>query len=209
MRPFKNKVTGILGLSILVTGACAFIGCGVIDFLDEASGRYIVSAELDDGGDNDWEIDVLQENCGSDDEDEYEDFFNTVATLSLTVADDAPGVTLQNISISYTPITSPNGDGVLEDPPDLLSPDDMSISWYIASGETDSEEITVISIDTKEGYRDAVGWVQDSDLEVTTTPALGYAYYTLTITLEFVDDTLLEKTLIIEKQVLLGSFDRC
>ena len=210
MRRFNLKFTGFIGI---LAALALFIGCGGSDgFLDEANGRFTYSLTLDDGGQSEDEIDILQSNCDGNatSSDDDEDFFATIGTITVSVASDAPGLTLKDYSIRYIPVASPTGNNTIENPPALMSPGSQGMSWYIGSGETKSTSIPVLSIDTKEEYRDDVGFIQDPiSLVVTVWPELDNAYYTIRITLNFEDDNQQDKTIEIEETVWLGPWDNC
>lgn len=210
MRPTKSNFIGLMGL---VLGAALIIACGGTDgFLDESNDRFTYSVTLDDGGSSELQVDILQSNCDGNttSSEDDEDFFATLATITISVDELAPALTLKNYTIEYIPVQSPDGDNLIADPPPLLNPGTSYLSWQIDSGQIASESIPLISIDTKEDYRDLVGIVQDPiTLAVTVFPALTNSYYRIRITLDFEDENNQEETIVIERTVLFGPWDNC
>ena len=209
MRPFHLKVLCCIGLLI----GSIIMGCGSDgDLLDTVGGRYDVEVVFDDGGESEDRIDILQSNCDGNttSSEDDEDFYATEAIITVSVDEDSPGLTLDRYTIEYLAVNSPTGDNVIQTPPALLNPGTSLLSWHIEPGTSEDNSVPVISIDTKEDYRDLIGYVQDpSTLVVLAAPSLTNAYYIVRLTLYFTDDYGEEVVHVVTRTVLFGPWDNC
>ena len=157
MRGINVKLWGCIGL---IWVAVMIIGCGGGDLLDEPEHRYTASIAIQDGEEETLTIDTVQSFCDT----EPEDFFDATASVTVTVASGAPGITLKGYTLEYIPLESEDGTGTIVMPPDLDGPlHGGNLMVDIASGTTSTFEITCLSIDTKEEFRVKVGWLYYTD----------------------------------------------
>ncbi len=161
--------------------------------LDEIGQRYVSSVTIEDNGEETLDIDVVQSMCDN----ETEEFTNAFAILSLSVDADAPGLTLQSYSIQYIPLDSPDGNGNLVTPPELVSPEDGWTRFEVGAGESGQLEVTCMSIDTKEEF-------------VNSWPAgVDYPLYTIRITFRFENTAGEDIDIVVDKTVYLGNYNNC
>ncbi|MFZ1987168.1 MAG: hypothetical protein WAU91_22350, partial [Desulfatitalea sp.] len=104
--------------------------------------RYVSSLVIEDNDEETLDIDVVQDMCDN----ETEPFTNVFGILTLSVAENAAGVTLRSYSIDYTPLDSPDGSGGVVSPPALVSPEDGFSDFDVASGGSGEFTFTCMSI---------------------------------------------------------------
>lgn len=153
MRSFNVKLWGCIGTICVVA---MIIGCGGGDLLDETGQRYSASIAIKDLGEETLTVDVIQSYCDSD----VEDYGDATAAVSVTVSEDALGITLESYSIEYIPLESEDGTGTIVMPPTLDGPLTGGNSGIdIGSGGSEDFTITCLSTDTKEEFRIKNGWL--------------------------------------------------
>jgi hypothetical protein len=212
MRPFNVKLLGCIGLLI---GLAGIIGCGSSDLLDEVGQRYSATVEIQDFSDIDLGIDIAQDDCDLDatTTDDGEDYGPAIANVTISVATNTPGITLQSYTIEYIPQLSSTGDAGTPTlmPTDLEDPLPGVYNIDIASGGSKTFSITCMSVDTKQEYRNEQGWVwfNDGVNRYWIAPILSEGRYTIRFTFTFLNTE--GQTEIITKSatVWLGDFDNC
>jgi len=180
---------------VVMLGGFLMIGCGG---LDEVGQRYVSRMVIEDNGTETLDIDVVRGDCDG----EPEPFTNVFAIFTVSVAEDALGLTLQKYSIQYLPVYTPDGTGNVVLPPTLESPGDMIDNFDVASGATGTLQIVCMDIDTKEEYVNE--WLSDPELV-----NLDISQYIIRITFFFKDQANKDVVFKIDRTVNLANFDNC
>ena len=183
-------------------------GCGS-DIMDEEGLRYTAVLEVEDNGDGTLQVDTIQDMC----EEEPEDFSDALATVKVTVAQGAPGITLKSYSIEYIPLPSADGSGVLVQPPALIGPLWGYSTFSIKAGGTGDLPITLMSVDTKNEFNIKMGWLFNSGAGWVYYPPepdeLQMGRYTVRVTLYFEDQYSGKRTIFVDRTVYLSNYDNC
>ena len=198
-----RKAAKSLSIIILFALGCIWIySCGSgSDLLDEQNSNYTGFISFSDGGQEDTlTIDVLRDlDCDNDgNATDPEPFTDVLARINISVDENAPGITLRDYQIEFIPISTPDPFGTPIMPPDLT---DLtahgSFTFSVPSGGDGSFTITCMNFNTKDQF--VLNW-----------PAtLENARYTIRVTLNFEDEYLEERQIILERTVLLDDYDRC
>ncbi|MCJ8502081.1 hypothetical protein [Desulfatitalea alkaliphila] len=128
--------------------------------LDEMGQRYMAFLEAEDfsSGDGTLAIDVAQDDCNINALDpDWEDFGPAIGNVTVTVSEDALGITLESYTIHYEPLESPDGTSTTM-PPRLESIYNGAYTMDIQSGASGTFSITLMSVDTKQEFQDKSGW---------------------------------------------------
>lgn len=211
MRPFNVKLLGCIGLFMVFTMIIGGCGSGN-DLLDPVGQRYTASIEIEDFSGLDLAVDIAQDDCDMDatTTDDWEDYGTAIANVTIAVAANAPGITLQSYAIEYIPLLSPNGT-TTEMPTDLEDPLPGVYNIDIAPGGSVTFPLTCVSVDTKQEFRDEQGWTwfNNGVYRYWIAPALSEARYTIRFTFIFLNTE--GQTEIITKSatVWFGDFDNC
>lgn len=182
-----------LSLLMMIVGLLGFYACGSSDVLDEVGQRYVSSLVIEDNDEETLDIDVIQDMCDN----ETETFTNVFGVLTLSVADNAAGMTLRSYSIQYTPLDSPDGSGATVTPPALVSPGDGFSDFDVAAGESGEFTFTCMSIDTKEEY------------EGERPAGLDIGRYRIRFTFHFENTQGEDIDIQVDRTVYLGNYDNC
>ena len=177
--------------------------CGSNDVLDETYDRYVLDMSITDGEvDDTHDVDVRQSiDCDGDGdpEDSEEGVFQAIGVLTITVASDAAGLTLDRYRVEYIPQPSPNDSGGTTMPPTLTPISQNLTSLYVGPGESTIETVIAMTTTTKR-YFDT-SWYITSDVDE--------ALYTIKVTLYCTDNGGNEKELYFYKDVALAEWLRC
>jgi hypothetical protein len=206
MRSVNVKLWGCIG-SLMVLAMIIF-GCGSgNDLLNEVGQRYSANVEIVDNAEPRLTIDIAQDLCDST----WEDYGPSSANVTISVASDAPGITLQSYTIDYIPQLSATGDPTVPTvmPEDLATPLPAAYNIDIPSGGSATFSIIAISTDTKEEYRRRQGWAWDSTTLNWVPPVLNEGVYTIQFAFTFLNTE--GQTEIVTKNVTVwfGDFDNC
>ncbi|MCP3893251.1 MAG: hypothetical protein GY706_01265 [Bacteroides sp.] len=133
----------------------ALLGCDGSDGpLDEPGQRYQAFMDIRDFSDLTLSIDILQNDCDG----EPEEYGDVVADINISVDASAPGISLRDYTIEYFALISEDGTGNMVMPPDLDRPFTGFYNFDIPSGGSGEFSITCMTVDTKEEYRNKVGY---------------------------------------------------
>jgi hypothetical protein len=192
----------IATITMLLIAGIWLLGCGSGDLLDESNFKYRVSMTMSDSGEDDtMSIDMVRStDCDEDgnttEEDDTEDPLTAAyGSITITVAPDAAGITLDSYDVEYIPVDSPDGTGGSFTPVDLQGFHGELDSLFIGSGETGVEGVLLMTIATKNEY----GWVA-GDPE---------AIYSIKVTLHCIDEGGEDRDIEVFKDVLLFDVWRC
>jgi hypothetical protein len=204
MKPIKSITKSILLL--IVVGALS--ACGGNDL----GNFYTASMTLSDGTSDDTVgIDINQNICTAATATTpatYEDFYPSLAHITVTVEDGMPGLTLNSYTIDYQEELSPDSTGNSVMPPSLQDLTDAgSNTVHCPTGSSTSFTITCISLDTKEEYAAQERGVCNA-LEACTWGILS-ARYTMRITLHFTDDSGADRDIEVRRTVYFYDVDNC
>lgn len=192
-----SLITAIVLVSLLM------FACGDSDLLDETYNRYVLDMSITDGEAEDThEVDVRQSfDCDGDGDpsDSEEGVFEAIGVLTVTVASDAAGLTLNRYRVDYIPQPSPNDTGGTTTPPALTGISQNLTSYYVGPGETAIETVIAMTTTTKR-YFDT-SWYSTSDVDE--------ALYTIQVTLYCTDNGGNDKELYFYKDVALAEWLRC
>ena len=195
-------------LVLLSIAACFMIGCSDAELLDETEQQYSASIEFLDGDTGEdvaptLQIDVVQINCGTDPTTpDPEPYTETLAEISVTLAPNAPAITIRRYRIEYIPLLSTDVNGNLVLPIDLTEPEDGAKTLAIPSttgGSTTTFTITWLTEDVKTQFRN--WW--------SATPTLETGRYAMRVTLyyTFLDGE--EGEVDADRTVTLSEYYRC
>jgi hypothetical protein len=189
-----RRAAYMVGVLMMIVGLLGLYACGSSDVLGEVGQRYVSNLTIEDAEDEDTlDIDVIQGMC----EDEPELFTNTFGILTLTVAEDAAGVTLTSYSVEYTPLESADGSGGTVMPPELAWPGDGFSDFDVPSGGSAELRFTCLSTDTKEEY-------------VNETPAaLDVGRYRIRFIFHFENTAGEDIDITVDRTVYLANYDNC
>ena len=185
--------------TLFVIGCLWLSGCGS----DHYGGDYTTDVVFDDSagaGDETMTLDMWQNpDCDGDaTTTDPEEFYDAVAIISVSVADFAPGLTINGYTIEYLPELSADGTGAMVMPPTLNSLTDQgSYNIYLASNSENTFTITCFSI------------MQKWEFDTLNTAGLGVARYTIRIILMCTDDNGEGHNLEVRRTVYFGYYDNC
>ncbi len=244
MHRFKKYLFSVLSLVLF---AFFSYSCGLDDSpLDENGQNYQVnSLDLSDADvEGTFTIDVYQAECDGQLEiidigppltvvyDDLETYTDVLATITITVAPGAPGITLDDYTIEYIPELSESGTG-LAMPPTLDALTDRGHSAVsISSGTSLPFTLTCMTVDTKQEYFIKAGYVLDPappQIDVDDPPnginngdgdyvvanvfsaisAIDVARYTMRFTLYFTDEYGVNREIEVLKTIYMGRYDNC
>lgn len=193
-----------LGLFLTIILALWAYGCGDTDLLDENDQRYTTSIAFEDAGEEWLTIDILQNpDCNADGTlDDPEFFTDVLANVTVNVAADAPGITLQRYTIEYFPIGSATGNDDIQLPPDLADPPDGFSTIPIQSGSSATFTLTCMTVSTKAECVNKV--LADPNFAIGDT-----LRYDIRITMYFTDEYLYDRTIEVERTIYLNNYDNC
>lgn len=188
---------------VLLLIICLFLGaCGSPD--DPYDDDYWVSMTVTDAGETTRDIDVARDTDCDDDgtADDPETFTNVGADITIYVNDSALAIRVESYTVAFLPHRSEDGSGNLVTPPSLNSyPDAMSDSEWIDTGTSSTiTGITVMTFDTKAEYVDKR---TEEDLDNVV------GLYTISVTLNIVDEEGGRFSLVVNEQVALSFYDNC
>lgn len=220
--------------TLIIAASLWFYGCGTSDLLDEVGGRYATSVSFTDADEETLDIDVARDECDDNVSlayvwDDAEPYTNTFATITIEVDENTPGITISSYTIEYFGELSEDGTHAQVMPPDLNDLQDQGTNnIFIASGESAEFDITCFSMDQKQEYRTLIGWAfdyadVDENNDGTTDYYFPYWYiaagsiyenldisrYTFRITLHCTDEYGVERDIVVQRTVYLGSYDNC
>jgi hypothetical protein len=213
---------GVKSLIILILGALCVYGCGGGSDgpLDEMGQRYVPFLEVVDNEEETIQVDTVQDACSAT---EWEDYSDTLANVVITVAKDAPGITLERYTIEYIPLGSPDSSGAVVLPPILSYPATGYSTFSIPSGGSGILPITLVSVDTKDEFNIDMGWLYyDATFVDPVTGEVGawlynvpepnelqIARYTFRITLYFKDTYSGDRNIKIDRTIYLSNYSHC
>jgi hypothetical protein len=176
------------------------LGCGESDLFDEQGGRYVFDLIITDGDEsNTQDIDLTRDDDCDDDgtPDDPELYTQVYGDITVSVAPDAPGLTLLRYTVNYYPALSLDDNGVWQNPPPIPSQSPLITSEFVDSGQTATQRIIIMTFDTK-------GFV------VANFPAsLFSALYTIEVEVVYENYEGNEETYRFYKDVTMSFFDRC
>jgi hypothetical protein len=166
----------IISLILLLVFCLWLSGCG-----GDTGGFYTAEVSFTDGEDNTLTIDVIKDICGTYKQTESpkeEDFYDVFANITVSVAENMPGLTVRGYSTSYIPLMSATGvvtgipaSGGLMMPPALQPLNQQGANnIHIDSNSASTFTILCFSKDQKQEYSNIIGWTS-SEIQYTTTPA--------------------------------------
>lgn len=214
----------ILIATVIFMAACfGIFGCAEQELLEETGDMYRPSLSLSDADEEGvFTIDTVHSICSSEtDPDtgevtvEYEIWTDVFANITLRIDGDAPGLTLESYSINYTALGSPDSSGFLTTPPNLIDPPDGYSTAYMSSGSTSTISIPIMTVDTKDEFAIAMGWLFEGGGGVwdywglPDPDELQVARYRIRLTLHFKTDGNQDKDITFEKEVYLSGYDNC
>jgi hypothetical protein len=210
-----------VGLVVIIAASFLTYGCGGADdpLLDEVGQRYTGNISFSDADeDGVLAIDTVQDACAVDEDTgevtEYETFTDVyIGQVTVSVAEDAPGISLKSYSINYTALGSATGSSTLEVPPDLIDPPDGYYTIDISSGGTATFALTYLTMDTKDEFNIEMGWLYyDGSNWVYDLPEPGelqVARYRMTLILHFEDEYGVDRDITFERTLYLSEYDNC
>jgi hypothetical protein len=210
MRPFNVKLWSCIGLLIgFLIGSAIIIGCGSgNDLLDEVGGRTVVDLSLSDAGNSGvHEIDIVQNlDCDGDPTtNDPEDFFEVTGTITVTVADDAPGLTMLSYVVNYYAVPGADSKGVIQTPPAIESKQGQFNSFDVDSGASNSDTIIVMTIDQKLALASEL-WGAGADPAYTNVDTV---LYNIEVVITYQDYEGHTKTKSLYIDVNMGAYDNC
>jgi hypothetical protein len=128
------------------------LGCGESDLFDEQGGRYVFDLIITDGDEsNTQDIDLTRDDDCDDDgtPDDPELYTQVYGDITVSVAPDAPGLTLLRYTVNYYPAPSLDDNGVWQNPPPIPSQSPLITSEFVDSGQTGTQRIIIMTFDTK------------------------------------------------------------
>lgn len=216
MRPFNGKLLCCIGLLI---GMAVIAGCGSSNGpLDPVGQQYTATIAVQDPfTDNDLSVDIAQDDCdmNATTNDDWEDYGPVSAYVVIEAAEDVPGITIQSYTIQYIALPSPDGTGAVVMPPALTSPPLVgNFGIDVTPGGKAEFSLTCMSVDTKQEYRDAIGWTLYYD---SATQWIGWinpseldeGRYTVRFTFNYVNTEGHTGSIVRDATVWLGDFDDC
>ncbi|MFA6010894.1 MAG: hypothetical protein WC799_12990 [Desulfobacteraceae bacterium] len=132
-------------------------GCG-----GDTGGTYTAQVNFTDADEEIMTLDLVQDVCGTykaGEQPKYELFTDTLANITITVAEGMPGLTIRGYSISYIPLQSATGLGNMVAPPTtnaLTNQGNNNI--HIPTNSSSTFTITCFSTDQKEELVSLLGW---------------------------------------------------
>jgi hypothetical protein len=180
--------------------ALLLFGCGGSDLFDEQGGRYVFDLNITDGDESDTQDIDLTRDLDCDDDgtaDDPETYTQVYGDISVSVAPDAPGLTLLRYTVNYYPALSLDDNGVWQNPPPIPSQSPLITSEFVDSGQTATERIIIMTFDTK-GY-----------VVANFPAALFSALYTIEVEVVYENYEGNEETYRFYKDVTMSFFDRC
>jgi hypothetical protein len=223
-----------IATTLIIAASLWIYGCGSSDLLDEVGGRYTTSVVFTDADDETMTIDVARDECDdnatlSGGLDDLEVYTDVLADITITVAADAPGITITGYTLEYLGELSEDGTHTLVMPPTLNNlPDRGSNNLFIDSAASRTFTITCFSTDQKEDYRDLIGWTfYTTPIDEDGNGSFDYLFpywaiapgtiyedletsrYTIRITLHCTDEYGVDRDIEIRRTIYLGSYDNC
>jgi hypothetical protein len=204
MRPFNVKLLGCIGLILI--SAMVIHGCGSgNDLLDEVGGRNVFELVLSDAGEEgSHEIDIVQNpDCDGDlTTSDPEDFTELDGIITVTVAADAPGLTLLSYVVHYHAVPGVDTVGVVQVPPAIASKQGQFNSFFVDSGDSYTDSLILMTIDQKYTL------VDDLAADATYTNVATVLYnIEVEITFQDYEGNTSTKSLFIDAN--MGGYDNC
>lgn len=210
------RLLGIIFVFAIFTGV---LGCGDEELLDEPGNMYTAHLVFYDGPNEDETISIdvyRQPDCNLDGTaDDPEDYGPVYAALTIEIDSSANGLTLTEYQIEYIPLNTPLEDGTTtdENTPMIALEDNMDRGGgtdYFPSDAITTLTFTFMTSQTKAEFLN--WWVTnypDPFAIGGSTSILDQGRYTFRLTCYFEDDFGVERTMVFERTVYLGAFDRC
>ena len=198
MQIFK-LTRGLTCRFVLLLIICLFLGaCGSSDVSD-VERDFWASMTVSDAGETTRDIDLTMDpDCDGDvATDDPELFTNVSATITIVVNDTGLPIRVESYSVDFLPLQTEDGSGNLVTPPSLGSyPDAMLNSDWIDTGTSSTiSGVTVMTFDTK--AEAAAGLVNLVGL------------YTISVTLNIVDEEGDRFSLVVNEQAALSFYNNC
>jgi hypothetical protein len=198
MQQAANKIGATL-LALALIGFWLY-GCGDGDVLDENNQRYLTYVSFSDGGSDatlDVDVDYIPDCDGNVSTIDPEPFTSLFADIEIVVAEDSPGITMDNYKVSFEPLTSVDTVGNTFTPPPYSTVYHGSFDIDIPTNSTAEFTITCMEADGK-AY---LG---------TQMPALaGEMRYEITIKMSYTDEYDMPRDLTIRRTLYFTTVYRC
>lgn len=192
----KRTLFSVVLLSVF---CLCFYGCG-----GDTGGIYTTDVTFSDAGNDDvLSLDVTRDICTpatATAPADLEDFTDVYANITITVAEELPGITINSYSIEYLPLTSVDELSNPVTPPDLEPLIDQtgsgSNNLHIDTNSSHTFSIECFSTSQKDEFSSLRG-------------ATYTARYTIRIVLHCTDDSGYDRNLEIRRTVYLDDYDNC